>query len=426
VAENPPEGIRNKVVTLRSLEPSRAGAFESALPTPQAKTDEERLLAARYELVKDRLRLETEEAGSNVMVTIPDRDVSLLQSELARRAEVERKLAAGGLEVKFGTGFGGGDWFGWVRSLFDWVGRDQARPIKRPSSTTPAVIPDSARIAMAGDWGTGLYGAPRIANEIKKIGNFDLLLHLGDVYYSGTKDEVQQRFLDIWPKSAGRISRALNSNHEMYSGGYAYFDLALPAFGQESSYFAFQNSKWLLIGLDTAYVDHDMDNEQVAWLKVVMSQAQGRKVALFSHQQLFSRLDNQGPKLESALRPMLEAKAFTAWYWGHEHQCVIYETHPRFELLGRCLGNGGIPEVRKREVKEAPTEKTVGNVFWKRMGATTESPSCLVLDGPNEFIENEEEKFAPHGFMTLELNGAALTERVFLANGREILVNQIS
>ena len=59
-------------------------------------------------------------------------------------------------------------------------------------------------------------------------------MHLGDVYYSGTKKEVQQRFLDIWPKDAGRRTIAVNSNHEMYSGGFGYFDLALPAIGQKS------------------------------------------------------------------------------------------------------------------------------------------------------------------------------------------------
>ena len=33
-------------------------------------------------------------------------------------------------------------------------------------------------------------------------------MHLGDIYYSGTEQEVQQRFLDAWPRrrdaSAGR------------------------------------------------------------------------------------------------------------------------------------------------------------------------------------------------------------------------------
>ena len=75
------------------------------------------------------------DAGSNVMVTAADRDVSLLQSELARQASEAKKLDPGGLEVKFGTGLGGGDWFGWLRSLLDWVDRREAHPIVvRPTS----------------------------------------------------------------------------------------------------------------------------------------------------------------------------------------------------------------------------------------------------------------------------------------------------
>lgn len=279
---------------------------------------------------------------------------------------------------------------------------------------------------MAADWGTGLYGAPKIAEQMTRLGVFDLLLHLGDVYYSGTRDEVQERFLNVWPRTAGRMSRTLNSNHEMYSGGFGYFELALPALGQASSYFAFENDHWLLVGLDTAYVDHDMDNQQVAWLNAVIRQAGGKKVVLFSHQQLFSRLDAQGPKLQNALRHLLEGKAITAWYWGHEHQCVIYDAHPAYGLFGRCLGNGGIPEARKPEVRAATTEVTAGSVMWKRLSATAESPSCLALDGPNPDIPKQQDRFVPHGFMTIEFDGPVLTERVFLSDGQQILERQIS
>lgn len=223
----------------------------------------------------------------------------------------------------------------------------------------------------------------------------------------------------------------INSNHEMYSGGFGYFKLALPTIGQKSSYFALENSHYLLVGLDTAYVDHDIDNEQVAWLNLVIKQVREanrgtpKKLVLFSHHQLFSRLDNQGPKLRDALRHLLESKAITAWYWGHEHQCVIYDPHPRFGLRGRCLGNGGIPEVRKKEVMQAPMELNKGKVMWKRMSATDENPSCLVLDGPNPDVKGEENKFTPHGYMTLEFDGPILIERVFLANGAEILKNEV-
>src|SRR5215203_1176778 len=97
----------------------------------------------------------------------------------------------------------------------------------------------------------------------------------------------------------------------MYSGGYGYFKLALPAVGQKSSYLTFENKDWLLVVLDTAYVDHEMDNEQGVWLNLVRKQStdcdggKAKKVVLFSHQQLFSRLDSQGPKLEKALRHLL-------------------------------------------------------------------------------------------------------------------------
>jgi hypothetical protein len=57
------------------------------------------------------------------------------------------------------------------------------------------------------------------------------------------------------------------------------------------------------------------------------------------------------------------------------------------------------------------------------MYATSDSPSCLALDGPNPDVVGEEDKFVPHGFMTIELNGPRLTERVLLANGQEILKN---
>ena len=417
----------NKIVTLRSLQPPMTEGLES-LP-PKAPSPEEKLRLARYEQIMERLRQATTDASAELMVTVQDREVSRLQSEMARLAAADRRLDAGGEEVKFGTGLAGLDWFGWIFSLLDHVDRSEAHQIVRPTSTARQALPDRAKIGLTADWGTALYGAPKIAASITQQDPFDLLMHLGDVYYSGTEEETQQRFLDAWPVAAGRINRALNANHEMYSGGFGYFKLTLPAFGQPSSYFALENTHWLLVGLDTAYVDHDMDTEQVAWLNLVIEEVtqanQGRpkRLLLFSHQQPFSLLSDQGPKLQQALRHLLESRAITAWYWGHEHQCVIYDPHPTFGLLGRCLGHGGIPEPRKKEVRDAPTVEVIGPIAWKRLQATAASPGAIALDGPNPDIQGEEEKFVPHGYMTLELDGPQLTERVFLADGSEIFKN---
>jgi hypothetical protein len=419
---------REKVVTLESLElPGPAGAREMAAEAADMEADlAANLPIERFRQIKERLRQESVAVGPDMMITVPDREVSLLQSALARDAQVQKELPGGAQEVKFGTGLGGGDIFGWIRSTFDWIDRTRAHPMVRPTSIQPDALANNARIALTADWGTGLYGAPKIAEQMTRMGVFDLLMHLGDVYYSGTREEIQARFLDVWPRAAGTISRTLNSNHEMYSGGFGYFELALPALQQNSSYFAFATDHWLLIGLDTAYVDHDIDNQQVAWLNAVIRAAGPRRVVLFSHQQPFSRLDSQGPKLQKALRHLLESRAITAWYWGHEHQCVLYDAHPAFGLLGRCLGNGGIPEARKDIVKNAPVERSVAHVTWKRLSANDESPACLALDGPNLDIPEKHDKFVPHGFMTLELDGAALTERVFLADGQEIWRNRLA
>ena len=420
---------RDAIVTVRSLpEPSRIEAAEATNVKADVDQVERAMLLSQYRRLRDRLEEEAAESGDDVMVTAPDAEVSRLQSRLSQLALDGKPLGPGGQEVKFGTGFEGRDWFGWLKSTLDWVKRDEAHPFVW-STAPPETVPDSFKVAMAGDWGTGLYGAPRIAQHISATGGFDLVLHLGDVYYSGTAEEVKERFLKLWPFGAGRMHRAINSNHEMYSGGYGYFDIVLPRFNQAASYFAMQNKDWLIVGLDTAYVDHDMDPKQVTWLEQLVNGRGQRKVVLFSHQQLFSRLDNQGTGLKAKLDALLTGRTITAWYWGHEHQCVLYDKHTDWGLFARCLGNGGIPEARKREVRSAPTERTESYVTWKRLEVNPEkpwSPRCLALDGPNPDIKGRENDFVPHAYMTLHFDGPKLTERVLLPDGTKIFENTIS
>jgi Calcineurin-like phosphoesterase len=426
-------GIRSRhtpVITPRSL--PRLGGLEAAGPRTEPTLESasrrpgDKFVLERYQRILETIERETEEASPNVLVTVQDREVSLLQSKIAEDARAGEALEAGGYEAKFGEGPTGGDLWGWFRSLFDHIDRTHAHAIMRPPNDDVGSIKNDARIALVGDWGTNLYGAPVSADTIKQTGPYDLLLHLGDIYYSGTKTEVQTRFLDVWPKSAAATNRALNGNHEMYSGGFGYFDEICPAFGQASSYFAFQNDHWLLIGLDTAYVDHDLDAGQLGWLNAVIQNAGGRKIVLFSHHQPFSRLGSQGPNLAHALSPLLTGKAFTAWYWGHEHECIVYDRHTNFGLSGRCIGHGGIPSPRKAKVLNAPSERISGGVAWKRFSSTAESPSCLLLDGPNPYIKGEEDMFGPHGYATLQFEGPSLIERIFLPGGSCLFENQIT
>jgi hypothetical protein len=411
------------IVTLNSLRPkdARPAGLESVVENlPDQKA------AVRYQAVVEKLGQETEQTSPNVMIAIGDRDTSILQSRIAEGGDEGPPKPGGAIEAQFGDGLTGGDLLGWIRSVFDHIDQSRWHPIVRPPDTKVGTLADVGRLAVIGDWGTNLYGAPVSAASIKRTGTYEMLLHLGDIYYSGTEKETQQRFLDVWPTDAGKVSRAMNGNHEMYSGGYAYFDHILPTFHQNSSYFAVQNTDWLLVGLDTAHTDHALDYEQVAWLNSVVQGAGQRKLVLFSHHQPYSRLEKQGPHLQTALATLFQNRAITAWYWGHEHNCVIYDKHPIFGLYGRCIGHGGIPAPRKSEVKNAPVDRQLSGITWNRLSATSDSPACLVLDGPNPLVPGEEDKFGPHGYLTLEFSGPNLVERVHLPDGTEIFKGQIS
>lgn len=412
MADSP--GTDTKIVTLRTL--LGGGGLEASITESKATPAE----INEYDRIVALLQQETEKTSANVLITVQDRNASWLQSRIAERAAIGQALEAGGLEAQFGDGITGGDVWGWIHSLLDHVDPMQWHPIVRPPDDSIGTFPDTGRVAVLGDWGTNLYGAPVSAASIKRTGGYKLLLHLGDIYYSGTKTEVKQRFLDAWPIGAGDVSRALNGNHEMYSGGFAYFEDVLPKFEQTSSYFALQNKHWMLVGLDTACTDHAIDHLQTQWLNSVVQKAGQRKVILFSHHQPFSRLDKQGPDLQAAVAELFQKKAITAWYWGHEHNCVIYDKHPAFGLLGRCIGHGGIPAPRQSEVLSAPADRSLNGIAWKRLSETADAPSSLVLDGPNPLVKGEEVKFGPHGYLTLDFNGPNLIERVHLPDGTKI------
>jgi hypothetical protein len=215
------------------------------------------------------------------------------------------------------------------------------------------------------------------------------------------------------------VSRALNGNHEMYAGGFAYFDQVLPKFGQQASCFAWQNPHWLLIGLDTAYKDFDLDKERhVPWLRQVVSQAGDRRVVLFSHHQLFSLFESQGTKIQSAIGDLLAQRRIFAWYWGHEHRCLLFDKHPTFGLFGRCVGHSGMPYFR--DLKEGD------RTGWYRRSATSKAPGGVLLDGPNPYVLNEEQRYGPNGYVTLQLTGADLTENVHLPDGKVVWTKKLT
>ena len=370
------------------------------------------------------------QAKSKVLVSPDHRVASLLQTFLAMKASEEGKvkpLHAGANEAKFDDQ----DVLGWIGSFFTWW--KKIKPAKwRVAPAEPEPIPGNLsdfRMALLGDWGTGLYAAPVCAKSIEQDKKgYDVLMHLGDVYYSGDDHEVQKRFLDLWPKSPKKpnaVNRACNSNHEMYTGGHAYFKKTLGQFKQQASYFALQNDHWILCGLDTAYADKDLAKEQAAWLRGIVMKKGMRRLILFSHHQPFSWLEEQHPNMVAKIGDVLSGQAF-AWYWGHEHRCILYDKHEAFRMFGRCVGHGGYPYFRKDWAQLGGT-KDPEKPGWVLLGKKNFAPGGRVLDGPNPFIGGSDDpnKYGPQGYMSVEFSGPHLNEIVHAPDGTILYERQL-
>src|ERR1041384_1745062 len=114
------------------------------------------------QLAKAMKAVEECEHVSGVLAAPDDQFASLLQSLVAQRATEANQVgpgAAGELEAKFDEH----DALGWAKSLLTWF--KGLKPHKW--QTAPAAadrLPNNARVAVLGDWGSGMYGAPVCAS----------------------------------------------------------------------------------------------------------------------------------------------------------------------------------------------------------------------------------------------------------------------
>ncbi|HXH61570.1 MAG TPA: metallophosphoesterase, partial [Fimbriimonadaceae bacterium] len=155
----------------------------------------------------------------------------------------------------------GGTGLGWAEAAIDYFLIQLNIITLANFAHTPAVITidpnthPTLKIAMMGDWGTGSYKDGNLSNSPSQLvaaqianQNPDIVVHLGDVYYSGTATEEQNNLLNCWPKGTlGNFT--LNSNHEMYDGGNAYYSTVLThsLFSAQNgtSYFAINYGDWV-------------------------------------------------------------------------------------------------------------------------------------------------------------------------------------
>jgi hypothetical protein len=296
-------------------------------------------------------------------------------------------------EIKFGTNDPN-----WVETLEDYLvyfgpdGKRKAIPYVTPEAAGPYVItiPDDARIALIGDWGTGTEAAVALLKQVKAQ-NPNVLIHMGDIYYSGTEDECRQNFEAIVNTVFDRANVFLPvfnlaGNHDMYSGGQGYYDLLKrlnpdDKHQQKASFFCLrtENAKWQILGADTGVHDCDpftaitarltngaaatyLNPDEENWHIARLAEKPDWDTIILSHHQVFSAFSAIGRRdtdsdsypcvnknLLGSLRKFQAAGTVAAWFWGHEHNLCIYEPYMGL-AYGRCVGHGAVPV----QVSDAP------------------------------------------------------------------------
>lgn len=257
----------------------------------------------------------------------------------------------------------------WAKTLLEFDSEHQEIPYRHYESLNDFVLPlsdstddeDKIKIAFVSDWGTG---TPLAKNVMRCIGeqNPDIVIHLGDVYYSGTKSEMQNHFLSIVRDCLPKHTRVFNlaGNHDLYAGGAGYYWL-LEELGQPASYFCLRNKHWQILSIgappqvgkptDAISAIPAIESKEVSWHLDKLNNSQGRKTVMLSHYQLFTASGNIGRTEDNrplALNPVLydsfksNLSDIDLWLWGHEHNLVAFEPYAGLRR-GRCIGSGAIP-----------------------------------------------------------------------------------
>jgi hypothetical protein len=148
-------------------------------------------------------------------------------------------------------------------------------------------------------------------------------------------------------------------------------------------------------------------------------------VILFSHHQPFSLYDNQGPVLAKCIQGLLNSGRVFAWYWGHEHRCVIFERHPQWQLFGRCIGHGGFPYFRDIFPGALNPKMNPDGSRWITLVTRNTAPTGTVLDGRNPYIKGHEEEYGPNGYATLEFSDDHMNETIHAPDGTVLYERQL-
>jgi predicted phosphodiesterase len=232
-------------------------------------------------------------------------------------------------------------------------------------------LPSTCKVLVIGDWGTHMTDNVALLRQALKKFKPDAIVHLGDIYYSGTHQECTENVIDVMDQLIEELAIerppffTLPGNHDYYSGGRGYYKMinrlnaSLPGHEQKASYFCLrtEDDHWQFLGMDTGYNDRNpvvqkspgLLPQEIIWHQHKLENFKGTTV-LLSHHQLCSAkevLNKNGAfpclndELNRVFRPYYDRVA--AWLWGHEHCLIIFQDNLSFTgttplRKGRLIG----------------------------------------------------------------------------------------
>jgi hypothetical protein len=247
-------------------------------------------------------------------------------------------------------------------------------------------LPANARVLMIGDWGTHMPDNAALVRQAIRTFKPDAIIHLGDVYYSGTVEECAQNVVDVidqimkaLPGEKRPAFFTIPGNHDYYSGGAGFYQTiskinsGVAGCTQQASYFCLRtaDNRWQFLGMDTGYGDRNpaaqtapgLQVHESIWHKDKLDTFPGSTI-LLSHHQLISANET----LNNGKRPYLNENLcaifspyfdrIAAWYWGHEHNFVVFENDLKIQdgdpplKKGRLLGCSAYEETLNEDPYE--------------------------------------------------------------------------
>jgi hypothetical protein len=321
--------------------------------------------------------------------------------------------------------------------------------VSTPSTAQLKGVDDDAiKIAIIGDWGTGEIDAQNVRDAAMNL-NPDYLIHLGDVYYTGTPsspDDLRPFFgmgnemkhlVDLWPKNMNNgQSYTMNSNHEMYCGAIGLYDDALTAapFKHQNgcTYFLIENDTYQIFGLDSAYnspdwlymdgaltpcqIDFVQNNLDISRTTIIMSHH--TPFDLTGRKRVCKEVDGKPVSLWQQTLQATAPKIPDYWYFGHIHDGIVYKEpnsnnskkSSLFEgCKPRCTGHASMPYGAPWGLTTSDAKAPFGPGDWID---TVEFAAGTPKDKskPNGQVKN--------GFMLITLKPTGIVEEFYDEDGK--------